>query len=324
MTGPVPEEPHDGTLSVQVTGVTALRFGPDDPVRAASAVARLGAGWLVVQDDATHAAWWSPEHGGVERVRLLPPVEGHDTFDEASATKHLKPDLEAACEVTIEGGRGVLLLGSGSLPPRTRGVVVELGSDGPVATSADLAPLYRRVRQALQIEPAALNLEGACVVGERLRWYQRGHARSGVPSASVDVELGALIAAVRGARDPADVELGDVRAYDLGGVGGLAFGITDAVALPTGAICVSATAEDAPDPVADGPVAGSVLALLDEQRTTVAAVPEPYATCKIEGLAPERWDARGVRLLAVVDDDRPATASLVLSLVLRGGALQDV
>ena len=33
------------------------------------------------------------------RVRLLPPVNGHEVFDEGSGTKHLKPDLETACLV---------------------------------------------------------------------------------------------------------------------------------------------------------------------------------------------------------------------------------
>ena len=85
-------------MEVVLEGVRELRFTDGAPVRAASGVARFGDGFLVAQDDATHAAWF--RDGPATRVRLLPPNGGRDTFDEASGTKHLKPDLEAACEVT--------------------------------------------------------------------------------------------------------------------------------------------------------------------------------------------------------------------------------
>src|SRR3712207_7318830 len=52
-----------------------------------------------------------------------------------AGTKHLKPDVEAACPVDGD----VLLLGSGSTPARLRGAL--LGADGAVAV-ADLTPLY--------------------------------------------------------------------------------------------------------------------------------------------------------------------------------------
>ena len=51
----------------------------------------------------------------------MPPVEGLDTFEEASGTKALKPDLEAA--VALPGG-AVLALGSGSTAARMRSVLV--------------------------------------------------------------------------------------------------------------------------------------------------------------------------------------------------------
>ena len=42
----------------------------------------------------------------------------------------------------MDGGPAVLLLGSGSSPRRMRGVLVRLVDGEPVATAADLGPLY--------------------------------------------------------------------------------------------------------------------------------------------------------------------------------------
>lgn len=302
---------------VSVLQVRELWFGSRDPVRAASAVARLGDGWLVAQDDAVHGGWWQEPFEDLERVRLLPPVRGREVFSEATATKHLKPDLEAACPVPVDGGSGVLLLGSGSLPNRTHGVLADL-RDGEVRVrSRDLAPLYHRVATTLGLDAHQLNLEGACMVGDRLRWFQRGHGRSGVPSASVDVDGSAVVAAVTGGIEPGQLHLGRVRRYDLGTLEEWPLAITDAVTLPGGGVCVSATAEDSPDPVADGPVAGSVLALIDDEDVLVVPLPREVAGHKVEGLAVARTGGASVELLAVVDQDDPLAASTALVLEMR-------
>ena len=281
--------------------MTPLWFGAGVPVRAASAIAPFGGGWLVAQDDATHAAWLRPD--GVVAVRVADPVEGHEVFGSAQGTKHLKPDFEAA--VAVPGG--VLLLGSGSTAARMRASLVTLGPDGPAFTVTERGPAYHRVAASLGVALDQLNLEGACLVGDRLRWFQRGNSAAGVPSASVDVELPDLLAGPGGAWR-----------YDLGTVGGVGLSITDAVALPDGRVVVSAAAEDTPNAVDDGPVVGAVLALLDGERTVlVAPVPEGQdGAYKVEGLAVRQHDAAGVSLIAVVDADDPRRASSRLDLRL--------
>jgi hypothetical protein len=305
-------------MQVQLVATERLWFGPGDPVRAASAVSPFGDGWLLAQDDANYAAWWRPTIDGVERIRLFPPHGGLDVFGVEEGTKHLKPDLEASVRVLTGESDTVVLLGSGSLPPRTRGVIVEVGRDGPQARWRELSPLYELARAALGVNAAALNLEGACVVGDRLRWFQRGHGAAGVASASVDLPVRDVIAAIEGHLDPGTIEVDEPRRYDLGAVGGLPLAITDAVTLPDGRICVSATAEDAPDAVADGPVLGSALALIGTSPADVEvlALPSPIAACKIEGLALMGDQAADVRVLAVVDDDDPNIASPAFSLAL--------
>jgi hypothetical protein len=312
-------------MRVQVERETPLWFGPGSPVRAASAIAAFGDGWLVAQDDATHAAWLRPD--GITAVRVVEPVEGHDTFGSAEGTKHLKPDFEAAVAL---GPGGVLLLGSGSTAARMRASLVT----GPGAfTTADLTPVYRRVAEALGLPLERLNLEGATRVGDRLRWFQRGNSAAGVPSAAVDVDLAALLAllpllpagpAAQAAQAEraglveraGRVEVGGARRYDLGAVRGVALAVTDAVALSDGRLLVAAAAEDTPNAVDDGPVVGAAFALLDDDRVlAVAAVPDgPSGPYKIEGLAVRGPAPGGVSLIAVVDADDPLAASSRLDL----------
>lgn len=106
------------------------------------------------------------------------------------------------------------------------------------------------------------------------------------------------------------------RHYYLGELDGMPLAITDAVRLSDDALCVSATAEDAPDAVADGPITGSALAIIDPDGTVRAVAPirQALTTCKVEGLAVVDVTASGARLLAVVDQDDPEQPSTVAHL----------
>jgi len=295
-------------MRVRVEQVSSLTFDDGTPVRAASAVAPFGDGWLVVQDDATHAAWVRAD--SVTPVRVVAPVGGVEVFSSAAGTKHLKPDFEAACPVP---SGGVLLLGSGSTAARTRVALVSPGE----TVVADLPALYAAVAARLGLTADLLNLEGACLVGDRLRWFQRGNSAAGVPSASVDVDLAALLRAMTGAPDDR-IAVSGVRRYDLGTVSGVALAVTDAVVLPDGKVLVSAAAEDTPNAVDDGPVVGAALALIDD-RTVVAVAGLPAAggvAPKVEGLAVRGTTPDGVRLLAVVDVDDPIVPSQALEITL--------
>lgn len=287
-------------MRIDLEGVEELRFPDGTPVRAASAVAPLGDGFLVVQDDATHGAWFV---GGTARaVRLLPAVAGLDQFEEASGTKHLKPDLEAAC-VLPGGDDALLMLGSGSSSARMRWSWVRLVDGEPEVEVAEMAHVYGAAAAALGVAPDVLNLEGACVVGGAVRWFHRGMPSAGLPSGSVDL-------------DPMTGAVGAPRTYDLGEVDGIGLAITDAVALPNGAILVSAAAEDSPNPRDDGPVVGSALVRIEDDVVVDAA---PLAlvrgsVAKVEGLMLLDAGPAAGRLLAVVDVDDPRVPSLALTL----------
>jgi hypothetical protein len=292
-------------MRVDVRDSVSLTFADGAPVRAASAIAPFGDGWLIVQDDATHAAWWRP--GSVTALRVVEPIGGLEVFSSAAGTKHLKPDFEAACAIPADGPR-VLLLGSGSTGARMRASLV-----GPSSfTVADLSPVYRAVAVALGIPEDRLNLEGACLIGDRLRWFQRGNAATGTPSASVDLDARALLAMVTGSGAADRVAIGGRRYYDLGRIGNAALAVTDALALPDGRVLVSAAAEDAPNAVDDGPVVGAAMAVFDGD--TVLAMAELSGAGKVEGIALRETVPGGLRLWAVVDADDPAVPSALLTL----------
>jgi hypothetical protein len=302
-------------VRIEVEAVTPLRFPDGSPVRAASAVARLGDGQLIAQDDATHAAWLRDDDT-VTAVRLLPPVEGLDVFDEASGTKRLKPDFEAACEVTADGTPAVLLLGSGSSEQRMRSCLVRLEDGEPRTVVTDLSPLYASVVDALGIQADQLNMEGACVVGRSLRWFHRGLPSAGLPTASVDLDLQRLMAAVAENADASAVPVDAPRHYDLGGVRGVGLAVTDAVLLNEGAVLVSAAAENAPNPRDDGPMVGSALALLsDDEVTDMEVLPDVDGEVpKVEGLSILEEMDSGVRVLSTVDADDPEVCSMAVHL----------
>ena len=301
-------------MEVVVEHVVPLTFTDRSPVRAASAVAPFGNGWLVLQDDSTYGAWIRTD--GVHALRLLPPVDGIDVFDDASGTKHLKPDLESACPLALDEGPAVLVLGSGSSKRRMRGCLLHGHEERPEVTVADLDALYGSVARTLELPGDQLNLEGACLVDGDLRWFHRGLPTAGLPTASVVLELAQVLAAVRGEADPAAVGVRDPVAYDLGSVRGVGLAVTDAAHLPDGLVLVSAAAEATDNPRDDGPVVGSALAVIDGAqvlaRASLPAVDERVP--KVEGLAVLERDDSSVRLLATADADDPDTPSSLLRL----------
>ncbi|HEX6150770.1 DUF6910 family protein [Nocardioides sp.] len=304
-------------MDVELLGVERLRFTDGAPVRAASAVVPFREGFLVVQDDSTHAAWF--RDGPATPVRLLPPVEGHELFSQAAGTKHLKPDFEAACQVDVGAETAVLIMGSGSSEARMRWVLLQLDRGEPRAVTADMTPLYSTVADALSVMPEDLNMEGACVVGDVLRWYHRGLPSAGQPSGSVDLDLPAAVAAARRQVEPSALTVAGHRTYDLGTIAGVGLSVTDVVTLHGGGLLASAAAEDTPNPRDDGPVVASGLALL-EDHSAAELVPIPLVedrVVKIEGLLVVEAAENQTVLLAVADDDDPHAPSLAARLRVR-------
>jgi hypothetical protein len=97
----------------------------------------------------------------------------------------------------------------------------------------------------------------------------------------------------------------DVVQYDLGSIDGVRLTFTDA-ALYDGAVLFCAAAEESPDAVEDGPVAGSALGVI-RGGTLVRTIPLLDADGtplrdKVEGIAVDPDDARRLWLVADHDD----------------------
>ena len=302
-------------MLVEIDRVRELHFSDGHPVRGASAIVPFGDGWLIAQDDSTHACWWRED--STHRVRAHPSIAGLDLFDSAGGTKHLKPDIEAACRIGgLEAPHAVLLLGSGSRPARMRAALVTLDGEEPTSHTAELTDLYTAVARALEVPLEILNLEGVCIVEGTLRWFQRGLPSTGWSTGSVDLDLISVLAAVRDGADPGAVPVGKVRRYDLGNVAGVGLAVTEAATLDGQRVLVSAAAEDAPNPYDDGPVVGSALALLeDEQVLDLGVIPTVDGLVqKVEGLAVLDWAEDGGHVIATVDQDDHTRPSLALDL----------
>lgn len=325
---------HPSTHRALLTELVPLRYDRPPPqaadvaphVRAASAVRRLGGKLWIVQDDVNAVAIY--DDGSVTPV-LLPPGPGQQrSFGEQRGNKRHKLDLEAS--VMLPDGR-LLGFGSGSTSARERLVLV----DTVRATAAQVAPtqhiedanpgavrvrdasdLYRMLRECREFSGSELNIEGVVIVGEVLRFVQRGNGAvvDGCKpvNATADVPFTAFLAWLDGGAPLPALER--VRAYDLGVIEGVPWTFTDATVVSrAGALDVVVfvgAAEASPDTYHDGEVVGSCVGIFDGERALVWPVLDEQgglAKIKLEGIE-HRPDSRwSFDVVADMDDpEQPA------------------
>lgn len=164
-------------------GVRELRYDTtaeahdDRPahVRAASGLAMHAGRLVVVQDDASFFGVVSSD--GVSAIKLPRGLDGRRRFEIALGNKLDKLDLESVVAV----GDELWAFGSGSLPMRDKICRVKHG----IPRTQDVAPLYARLREALD---GALNIEGAARVtisGDELWLFHRGNTGPRDPGPAV-------------------------------------------------------------------------------------------------------------------------------------------
>lgn len=319
--------PH---LTATLTDLVPLRFDAPTPdldlpgwVRGASAVRPWRGGLVVVQDDVLALARLDPHTGACSALPLPAGVDGRRTFGEDTGNKQHKLDLEAA--VTLPDGR-LVLWGSGSRPARERLVV--LAPDGSVRV-VPAADLYAGLHARAEFSGAELNLEGCALLARGLRLFQRGNGAavgSRLPvDATADLDLGAFLAWLDAGGPPPSPSA--VCTYDLGQVGGVRFGFTDATALGCGRIAFLAGAEDSPDVYRDGAVSGCRFGvILADGSACFSEVRDPsgaLVSLKLEGLC--LLDGSGsvaeggsVRFAVVADLDDATRPSLAGFLTVGG------
>jgi hypothetical protein len=313
----------DAQGAARLDELVPLRYSPPvdaglpTHVRAASALRRFEGRLTIVQDDVNALA--VSDGSDVVRAVLLPAHEsGRRAFDDTLGNKHEKLDLEAC--VTLPDGR-LVAFGSGSTPKREQLVVWRGGSTLPTVVAASV--FYRDVRAAVTSGAGRLNIEGAVVRGSRLVLLHRGNdardAGRASANAIAEVALGELTSWLDrgGAATPRVV---CVTTVELGDVGSVPFGFTDAVALDDERIVVLACAEDSACAISDGAVLGCRVGMLDDQGLRMVDVYDATGErtlLKVEGI--ERRTGSASEFDVVVDVDRPSTPAQLGRLVWEWG-----
>lgn len=331
MSGAVHEARRDQRLEARIVARRALVCAPDprDPdrpahVRAASGLAWWGPRLVAVQDDALWLALIDPRGGPCAALPLPAGPTGERLFDAGLGNKRRKPDLEGCFLGTDEGW--LVGLGSGSTEHRRRWLVAPRGAEGEPGTPrwVDGQALYARLAADPQLSDGGLNLEGAARVGERLWLFQRGNgaprAGGGPWDATCELPWAPLAAALASGGPLPALAPEAVRRWELGQLDGVRLSFTDAAPAPGGGVAFLAAAEDSPDAVDDGRVAGSALGVIRPGPLAVwsplAIDGAPAVGIKAEGLALDPVDAR--RAWAVLDPDDPDRPAELLELALHG------
>ena len=280
-------------------------------VRAASGLAWLEGAVAVIQDDAGFVGLYGRD--GCVRAAALPRGPGgRRRFEERLGNKRNKLDLEACVTVPGKSGQLLLAFGSGSTRERERVLLLDLAEESS-ARVLSVPKLFSQIRSALDLGEGELNLEGAVIVQDRIRLFQRGNGikrpRNAPPNATVDFELARLLAWLdAGATEaPALTATCD---YDLGAIGGVCYGFTDAAVFGDNRVLFVAAAEDSPDAVRDGEVLGTRVGVIDEDAARFTDLRDEsgaLACLKAEGVLADPEDSRKAWIVLDPDDpDRPA------------------
>lgn len=260
-----------------------------------------------MQDDALSGVWVDPLTLSVEKVALLGRGQ--------RLSKKKKADFEAA--FAAPDGR-IYVLGSGGNERRKLVVRYDPASGDVDVMSA--AALHDAIATRLGRAP---NIEGAVALdGDRMRLFHRANGKAAGLNATFDVTLDALCSGGDCIDDEARYDLGSVMAEsapaapDGPETSGVALAFTDATALGDGRILFLAGAEDSEDAIADGPVLGAAIGLLEGEGGRFAMLLEADGRPshrKVEGVALVPGGA-----LVVTDPDDVERPSELCEVALEG------
>lgn len=322
---------RDEALVARIVARRALRYesgpdaGEDRPahVRAGSGLVRFGRGLAIVQDDADFVALIDSATGAVRSVALPRRGSGARQFDDRRGNKADKLDFEACLVARHRGVETLVAFGSGSAPAREAILVLPL--DGP-ARVVHASDLYAALRNEQEFSGSELNVEGAVLDGDVVRFFQRGNGapRGGLlpVNATCDVAWSYVTKLIDGSSNGAP-RVEAVMQFDLGRIDGVPLTFTDAAAVSSREVVYVAAAEESPDAVRDGAVVGAAVGLIradqrgrvDARYTLLVDERDAQAREKVEGIA---IGDRPSQLHAVLDVDDPTRPSELCLVELAG------
>jgi hypothetical protein len=174
----------------------------------------------------------------------------------------------------------------------------------------DLHPLYALLEERID----GLNVEGACVMGDRLWLLHRGN-RGSMTNVVAELSLDKVMRSVTGDRTIEVHELAAIRAYDLGDLDGVELTFSDATPLGGEVLAFTASAEGEPESGKhDRRIRGSVVGTidLDGHVRRLRTIDRRY---KVEGIHAS-IETGVIDFLFVCDQDDPDTASPLLSAAM--------
>jgi hypothetical protein len=202
----------------------------------------------------------------LQSSELRVPLLAGGLPDEPKARKTAKPDWESL--VHLPESDAILCLPSGSTPHRHRGVLVDCQDQ-----SIELS--FERTYQALRNAVPDLNIEGAVVIGRKIRVFQRGNGGAGF-NALIDLPLDSFLSDEVVPFELKSVELGSM-------TDSFQWGFTDACRVGD-FIWFLAVSEETRSTYEDGAFSGARLGCMDLAGTIldVRTLDIPF---KPEGLA---------------------------------------
>ena len=300
-------------------------------VRAASSMAWIGNRLALVQDDVNFVALVDPVSGLAEAITLPAGKDDLRQFDDGRGNKKFKLDLEAMARVPVTGGTLLVAFGSGSKKRRENVMTVHfpgrsMRPEPTEPTLVALPALYAALRNEKLFAGSDMNIEGALYLDGMIRLFGRGNGEAKDDlrpvDATCDLDWRALHAFIEQPDTQPLPVLTRVTQYELGEIGGVALGFTDAIPVGRTSVLYSAAAEASPDATRDGDVGGSALGVIPNDRTRPArwtAILDEHDSLfagKVEGLVLHPDDP--MRALVVVDVDDHMKPSELCEVVLSG------
>ena len=234
--------------------------------------------------------------------------------------KKVKPDWESLVFVPSEfvpPYGALLLVPSGSMPTRQRAVLLPMDvkgvSDKP--REIDLSGIYSELYKDIK----ELNIEGAIIVGNELRLFQRGNG-SLKENAIVTLKMQNFIKYIN--------KTGELRPKDV--ISAIQFhrslssvpvkGFSDAASLSNGEMLFLASVENTVSTFADGEILGSFLGLMAKDGKIKWMAPFAL-NLKAEGLAVNE-SKDGIQVFVVPDSDAPEKPAILYKVFLKNEDLK--
>lgn len=244
--------------------------------------------FYIVADD--ELGLFSLKHDFSEKGRIHRVFPG-DLPEDYKERKRLKPDIEALIVVQDK----LLLIPSGSKPNRNKGALVSIGDFKSQIVS------FSRVYSVLQGEFRELNIEGAVLLENNIRLFQRGNGKLR-ENAIIDLSLEHIL------KD--EVSNLAIQRIELGEVNKTPLTFTDAT-LMKDMIYFLAAGEKTESTYDDGEFAGAVIGMMD-------ATGNILKTVKLDiDAKPEGLSILGEKFYLVTDDDNRENPSRIFSGPLR-------